>query len=72
MNQLSINMLHKYNQTFCFCIFLLAAFKAKYTEKRLLGEGGFGSVFAGYRTADNLPVSLTHLIQHTHTCPLFV
>ncbi|KAM6989134.1 serine/threonine-protein kinase pim-1-like [Tautogolabrus adspersus] len=29
-------------------------FEAKYEEKELLGEGGYGSVFAGYRRKDNL------------------
>ncbi|MEQ2317078.1 hypothetical protein AMECASPLE_039082, partial [Ameca splendens] len=31
-------------------------FKEKYTELHQLGEGGFGSVFAGYRKEDKLPV----------------
>uniref|UniRef100_A0A8C4D833 non-specific serine/threonine protein kinase n=1 Tax=Dicentrarchus labrax TaxID=13489 RepID=A0A8C4D833_DICLA len=31
------------------------AFEAKYTEGVMLGEGGFGSVYAGYRKDDNLP-----------------
>uniref|UniRef100_A0A3Q4AQS2 non-specific serine/threonine protein kinase n=1 Tax=Mola mola TaxID=94237 RepID=A0A3Q4AQS2_MOLML len=45
-------------------------FKAKYMEDTILGKGGFGSVYAGYRNADNLPVRLTHIkniINQTHT-----
>lgn len=38
-----------------------AAFKAKYKEQQLLGQGGFGTVFAGYRKEDNLPVRLIYL-----------
>lgn len=41
----------------CHC---LAEFEAKYEEGNQLGEGGCGSVFAGYRKADNLPVSVTY------------
>ncbi|CAJ1084093.1 serine/threonine-protein kinase pim-1-like [Xyrichtys novacula] len=33
-----------------------AAFQAKYTERGLLGKGGYGSVYAGYRNEDNLPI----------------
>ena len=43
-----------------------AALNAKYDEGELLGEGGFGSVFAGHRKADNLPVGFTHTHTHTH------
>lgn len=49
-----------FNQTFIVSILLLAAFKAKYVQGALLGEGGFGSVFAGYRRRGKLPVRLTH------------
>uniref|UniRef100_A0A3B4YH28 non-specific serine/threonine protein kinase n=1 Tax=Seriola lalandi dorsalis TaxID=1841481 RepID=A0A3B4YH28_SERLL len=49
----------------------LAQFKAKYKQQKQLGEGGCGSVFAGYRKADHLPVSDTHTCscthKHTHT-----
>ncbi|XP_018548135.1 serine/threonine-protein kinase pim-2 [Lates calcarifer] len=38
-----------------------AQFEAKYTEQNQLGEGGCGSVFAGYRNADNLPVAIKHI-----------
>uniref|UniRef100_A0A3B5QVL9 non-specific serine/threonine protein kinase n=1 Tax=Xiphophorus maculatus TaxID=8083 RepID=A0A3B5QVL9_XIPMA len=39
----------------------LAKFQKKYTELHLLGEGGFGSVFAGYRQKDKLPVAIKHI-----------
>ncbi|XP_035494119.2 serine/threonine-protein kinase pim-1-like isoform X3 [Scophthalmus maximus] len=38
-----------------------ANFKAKYKKQRKLGEGGCGSVFAGYRKEDNLPVAIKHI-----------
>lgn len=48
------------------CLFVfLEKFKAKYIEQDQLGEGGCGSVFAGYRRADNLPVSVTHAFLNT-------
>ncbi|XP_076027216.1 serine/threonine-protein kinase pim-2-like [Genypterus blacodes] len=36
-------------------------FQATYVEKERLGKGGFGSVFAGYRKQDNLPVAMKHI-----------
>ncbi|XP_030235564.1 serine/threonine-protein kinase pim-2-like [Gadus morhua] len=36
-----------------------ADFDALYEELQQLGEGGFGSVFAGYRKEDRLPVRVT-------------
>ncbi|XP_045897103.1 serine/threonine-protein kinase pim-2-like isoform X6 [Micropterus dolomieu] len=42
---------------------LLAAFEGKYEEGELLVEGGFGSVFAGNRKDDNLPVAIKHVLQ---------
>ena len=47
-----------------------ADLEAKYKQLDLLGAGGFGSVFAGYRKADNLPVSIIHTHTHrqTHGC----
>ncbi|XP_072231751.1 serine/threonine-protein kinase pim-1-like [Leuresthes tenuis] len=38
-----------------------AEFEEKYEEKNQLGEGGCGSVFAGCRRADNLPVAIKHI-----------
>ncbi|XP_071321606.1 serine/threonine-protein kinase pim-1-like [Trachinotus anak] len=38
-----------------------AQFEAKYKQQKQLGEGGCGSVFAGYRKADNLPVAIKHI-----------
>ncbi|XP_030590896.1 serine/threonine-protein kinase pim-2-like [Archocentrus centrarchus] len=38
-----------------------AHFEAKYTEDYLLGEGGYGSVLAGKRKADYLPVAIKHI-----------
>ena len=51
------------------CAFVFVAeFQAKYDQQDLLGAGGCGSVFAGYRRADGLPVSVhTHTHTHTHT-----
>ncbi|XP_045897099.1 serine/threonine-protein kinase pim-2-like isoform X2 [Micropterus dolomieu] len=40
-----------------------AAFEGKYEEGELLVEGGFGSVFAGNRKDDNLPVAIKHVLQ---------
>nr|XP_054607700.1 serine/threonine-protein kinase pim-1-like [Nothobranchius furzeri] len=36
-------------------------FEAKYEQKDLLGRGGCGSVYGGYRRADNLPVAIKHI-----------
>ncbi|TKS77303.1 Serine/threonine-protein kinase pim-1 [Collichthys lucidus] len=36
-------------------------FEAKYVQQNHLGEGGCGSVFAGYRKVDNLPVAIKHV-----------
>jgi hypothetical protein len=36
-----------------------ADFEALYKELERLGQGGFGSVFAGYRREDRLPVRVT-------------
>ena len=36
-----------------------ADFEALYEELERLGQGGFGSVFAGYRREDRLPVRVT-------------
>ncbi|XP_054482318.1 serine/threonine-protein kinase pim-1-like [Anoplopoma fimbria] len=39
----------------------LKEFEAKYQQLEQLGEGGCGSVFAGYRIADHLPVAIKHI-----------
>ncbi|CAL8366468.1 unnamed protein product [Gadus morhua 'NCC'] len=38
-----------------------ADFDALYEELQQLGQGGFGSVFAGYRKEDRLPVAIKHI-----------
>ncbi|XP_074479958.1 uncharacterized protein LOC141760767 isoform X2 [Sebastes fasciatus] len=38
-----------------------AAFEDKYQQQEKLGEGGCGSVFAGYRKADHLPVAIKYI-----------
>uniref|UniRef100_A0A3Q0S302 non-specific serine/threonine protein kinase n=1 Tax=Amphilophus citrinellus TaxID=61819 RepID=A0A3Q0S302_AMPCI len=43
---------------------LYYCFKKKYVEDGKLGRGGFGSVYAGRRKIDNLPVSITHIFLH--------
>ncbi|KAM7408103.1 hypothetical protein PAMA_001996 [Pampus argenteus] len=45
-----------------------AEFENKYFYTSLIGSGGFGSVFAGFRKGDFLPVSL--IKQNTHIMPL--
>ncbi|XP_042354271.1 serine/threonine-protein kinase pim-2-like [Plectropomus leopardus] len=36
-------------------------FKRKYKQLGQIGKGGFGSVFAGFRRADSLPVAIKHI-----------
>lgn len=36
-------------------------FEARYHQLEQLGEGGQGSVYAGYRRADNFPVAIKHI-----------
>ncbi|KAL6099319.1 uncharacterized protein ACO6RY_01165 [Pungitius sinensis] len=38
-------------------------FEAKYEELDPIGEGGWGSVYAGRRRADNLPVAIKHITE---------
>ncbi|MED6276901.1 hypothetical protein CHARACLAT_007595 [Characodon lateralis] len=41
-----------------------AEFYKKYIELHKLGEGGFGSVYAGYREKDKLPVAIKHILKN--------
>ncbi|CAL8379653.1 unnamed protein product [Arctogadus glacialis] len=43
----------------CMMTYSTADFEALYEELERLGQGGFGSVFAGYRREDRLPVRVT-------------
>uniref|UniRef100_A0A4W6DW17 non-specific serine/threonine protein kinase n=1 Tax=Lates calcarifer TaxID=8187 RepID=A0A4W6DW17_LATCA len=45
-----------------------ADFEAKYLHPENLGEGGFGSVYAGIRKTDNLPVAIKHIAKRYVTC----
>ncbi|XP_074530846.1 serine/threonine-protein kinase pim-1-like [Halichoeres trimaculatus] len=36
-------------------------FEATYEQQQLLGEGGCGAVYAGFRRADNVPVAIKHM-----------
>ncbi|XP_049444589.1 serine/threonine-protein kinase pim-2-like [Epinephelus fuscoguttatus] len=45
-----------------------AAFEARYEEEERLGRGGFGTVFAGRRKYDNLPVAIKHIPQPGIQC----
>ncbi|KAM3608360.1 uncharacterized protein V6R79_023772 [Siganus canaliculatus] len=36
-------------------------FEAKYTNEMKIGQGAFGSVFAGYRNSDHLPVAIKYI-----------
>ncbi|KAK7883241.1 hypothetical protein WMY93_029415 [Mugilogobius chulae] len=50
-----------------------ADFKSKYLQQEELGEGGFGSVFAGVRISDQEPVAIKHIrrkmVQFTSLSP---
>ncbi|XP_068427259.1 serine/threonine-protein kinase pim-1-like [Clinocottus analis] len=39
----------------------LAMFKEKYQQQKKIGKGAYGSVFGGYRRADNLPVAIKRI-----------
>ncbi|XP_072231750.1 serine/threonine-protein kinase pim-2-like [Leuresthes tenuis] len=45
-----------------------AEFEEKYEEKNQLGKGGCGSVFAGCRREDNLPVAIKHIPKDNVFC----
>ncbi|CAK6970692.1 serine/threonine-protein kinase pim-1-like [Scomber scombrus] len=45
-----------------------ALFEDKYKQEKQLGEGGCGSVFAGYRKADHLPVAIKHVPKDKQFC----
>ncbi|XP_023819893.1 serine/threonine-protein kinase pim-3-like [Oryzias latipes] len=38
-------------------------FEVKYEKRALLGEGGYGSVYAGFRVADRFPVAIKYIPQ---------
>ncbi|KAF7662398.1 hypothetical protein LDENG_00237140 [Lucifuga dentata] len=42
---------------------LRGIYESKYKEETPLGEGNFGTVFAGYRIEDRLPVAIKHIAQ---------
>nr|XP_020458898.1 serine/threonine-protein kinase pim-1-like [Monopterus albus] len=44
------------------------AFEAKYQQLSPLGEGGHGSVYAGYRRADHFPVAIKHIPRDNIIC----
>nr|XP_020448326.1 serine/threonine-protein kinase pim-1-like [Monopterus albus] len=43
-------------------------FEAKYQQLSPLGEGGHGSVYAGYRRADHFPVAIKHIPRDNIIC----
>ncbi|XP_047463391.1 serine/threonine-protein kinase pim-3-like [Mugil cephalus] len=43
-------------------------FESKYQQLNVVGEGGHGSVYAGYRRADNLPVAIKHIPRNNVLC----
>uniref|UniRef100_A0A3P9HQT6 non-specific serine/threonine protein kinase n=1 Tax=Oryzias latipes TaxID=8090 RepID=A0A3P9HQT6_ORYLA len=43
-------------------------FEAKYVELNPLGQGGYGSVFAGYRKSDHLHVAIKHVPNKYQYC----
>ncbi|XP_049600910.1 uncharacterized protein [Syngnathus scovelli] len=47
-----------------------ASFARKYQQVNKLGEGGFGSVYAGYRKSDCLPVAIKYIPKEVKRVPL--
>ncbi|XP_034395567.1 serine/threonine-protein kinase pim-1-like [Cyclopterus lumpus] len=47
---------------------LRAEFEAKYQQQDLLGEGGCGCVYAGYRREDNRPVAIKRVPEENILC----
>ncbi|KAK2849572.1 hypothetical protein Q5P01_009406 [Channa striata] len=45
-----------------------AEFTTKYKQQHQLGQGGCGSVFAGYRRTDHLPVAIKHVPKDNVYC----
>uniref|UniRef100_A0A3B4ZZZ0 Serine/threonine-protein kinase n=1 Tax=Stegastes partitus TaxID=144197 RepID=A0A3B4ZZZ0_9TELE len=54
-------------KTKCMCV-CSVQFESKYEQQHMLGEGGCGSVFAGCRKSDNLPVAIKHVPKDKVLC----
>ncbi|KAM9784073.1 uncharacterized protein ACBT44_021437 isoform 2-T2 [Syngnathus typhle] len=52
------------------CLISAASFARKYQQVNKLGEGGFGSVYAGYRKSDCLPVAIKYIPKEVKRVPL--